>query len=334
MKDYYEILGVSKNATKKEIKEVFHKLAHIYHPDKKGNDKKMKEINEAYSILSDDDKRKEYDFNFEHFNFSEKQNNTPTAPQSTTSKTTIITIWYCLFHVIRKIFGWLLSILIPISIIIIILYSHNNTPTPQKTTPSVVASDTQKETKSIIKNIDNVPIKTYTPPEYAHGHAPIGCQNRYCPETYDDCISCGYSSTNCKDLPFCVNPTFNNITKLYNSYYNEGNVLLEKGLVYKNKNDNENALIYFRNANSSFTKICEDSGELKNNIKDYKSTEYNMAQKMEIASCYTSEISQCLISTITGGSTGCSSTKTENQNRINFITQTLNDIKYFLDNTK
>jgi len=62
MRDYYEILGVHKNASKDEIKKAYHNLAHKYHPDKtKGDDKKFKEINEAYQVLSDDKKRAEYD---------------------------------------------------------------------------------------------------------------------------------------------------------------------------------------------------------------------------------------------------------------------------------
>lgn len=61
-KDYYEILGVKKDASKDEIKKSFHKLAHKYHPDKnKGDDKKFKEVNEAYQTLSDDQKRSQYD---------------------------------------------------------------------------------------------------------------------------------------------------------------------------------------------------------------------------------------------------------------------------------
>ncbi len=61
-KDYYEILGVNKGATKDEIKKAFYKLAHKYHPDKKeGDEKKFKEVNEAYQTLSDDDKRAKYD---------------------------------------------------------------------------------------------------------------------------------------------------------------------------------------------------------------------------------------------------------------------------------
>lgn len=61
-KDYYEILGVQKDATKDDIKKAFRKLAHEHHPDKKtGNEAKFKEANEAYSVLSDDEKRKQYD---------------------------------------------------------------------------------------------------------------------------------------------------------------------------------------------------------------------------------------------------------------------------------
>lgn len=61
-KDYYNILGVSKNASQDEIKQAFRKLAHKYHPDKAGGDEaKFKEINEAYQILGDEKKRKQYD---------------------------------------------------------------------------------------------------------------------------------------------------------------------------------------------------------------------------------------------------------------------------------
>ncbi|MBV9349729.1 MAG: molecular chaperone DnaJ [Patescibacteria group bacterium] len=61
-KDYYQILGVDKKASKEDIKKAFRTLAHKYHPDKKGGDEaKFKEASEAYSILSDDKKRAQYD---------------------------------------------------------------------------------------------------------------------------------------------------------------------------------------------------------------------------------------------------------------------------------
>ncbi|MCK5022107.1 MAG: J domain-containing protein [Candidatus Pacebacteria bacterium] len=61
-KDYYKILGVDKKASKVDIKKAFHKLAHKYHPDKaNGDETKFKEASEAYSVLSDDKKRSEYD---------------------------------------------------------------------------------------------------------------------------------------------------------------------------------------------------------------------------------------------------------------------------------
>lgn len=61
-RDYYEVLGVSKTASKDDIKKAFHKLAHKLHPDKaQGDAEKFKEVSEAYSILGDEKKRAEYD---------------------------------------------------------------------------------------------------------------------------------------------------------------------------------------------------------------------------------------------------------------------------------
>jgi len=61
-KDYYKILGIEKNASKEEIKKAFREKAHIYHPDKQGGDeKKFKEVNEAYQVLNNDQKRQQYD---------------------------------------------------------------------------------------------------------------------------------------------------------------------------------------------------------------------------------------------------------------------------------
>lgn len=73
-KDYYEILGVSKNADEKEIKSAYRKLAKKYHPDlHQGDDaaaEKFKEISEAYEVLSDKSKRKKYDTFGSNYDFS------------------------------------------------------------------------------------------------------------------------------------------------------------------------------------------------------------------------------------------------------------------------
>src|SRR5436309_2490381 len=64
-KDYYSTLGVAKTATEKEIKQAYRKLARKHHPDvnqgKKASETKFKEINEAYEVLGDPEKRRKYD---------------------------------------------------------------------------------------------------------------------------------------------------------------------------------------------------------------------------------------------------------------------------------
>lgn len=60
-KDYYKTLGVDKNASQDEIKKAFRTLAHKHHPDKGGDEAKFKEASEAYQVLSDEKKRKDYD---------------------------------------------------------------------------------------------------------------------------------------------------------------------------------------------------------------------------------------------------------------------------------
>ncbi len=59
--DYYKILGVSRKASPEEIKKAYRKLAHKHHPDKGGDEKEFKKINEAYQVLSDKKKRAQYD---------------------------------------------------------------------------------------------------------------------------------------------------------------------------------------------------------------------------------------------------------------------------------
>lgn len=60
-KDYYKILEVPESATKEEIKKSFRRLSKIHHPDKGGNEESFKEINEAYSVIGDEEKKKKYD---------------------------------------------------------------------------------------------------------------------------------------------------------------------------------------------------------------------------------------------------------------------------------
>lgn len=62
MRDYYEVLGVSRGASEEDIKKAYRKLAHQHHPDKTGGtDVKFKEINEAYQVLGNKEKRSQYD---------------------------------------------------------------------------------------------------------------------------------------------------------------------------------------------------------------------------------------------------------------------------------
>jgi len=73
-KDYYEILGVPRNATKEQIKEAYRRLVMQYHPDRNKSpdaEEKFKEISEAYAVLSDDEKRAQYD-QFGHAGIDER----------------------------------------------------------------------------------------------------------------------------------------------------------------------------------------------------------------------------------------------------------------------
>lgn len=80
-KDYYKILGVSKDASQEEIKRAYRELAKKYHPDANKNDpaaeKKFKEINEAYEVLKDPEKREKYDAFGSNYNFQNGMNFDP-----------------------------------------------------------------------------------------------------------------------------------------------------------------------------------------------------------------------------------------------------------------
>ncbi|MCL2040627.1 MAG: DnaJ domain-containing protein [Bacteroidales bacterium] len=82
MKNYYQVLGLEKNATPEEIKKAYKLYASKFHPDKQHEDKffeeRFKEIKEAYDILSDTGKRNTYDASFE-------PNNTPPKPNYNTT---------------------------------------------------------------------------------------------------------------------------------------------------------------------------------------------------------------------------------------------------------
>jgi curved DNA-binding protein CbpA len=98
MKDYYSVLEVSRSATQEEIKKSYHKLAHQYHPDfnnatervKKLAEEKFKELQEAYNILGNSDKRKLYDKKLKEFDGSRARQaftNNKTSEQSSVFNT-------------------------------------------------------------------------------------------------------------------------------------------------------------------------------------------------------------------------------------------------------
>ena len=80
-KDYYKVLGVDRNATEDEIKSKYRKLALEHHPDRNTGDKsaeeKFKEINEAYQVLSDPEKRNRYNQLGESYDSWQQRGGTP-----------------------------------------------------------------------------------------------------------------------------------------------------------------------------------------------------------------------------------------------------------------
>ncbi len=86
-KDYYDILGITQNASKEDIKQAYHILAHQFHPDKnQGKEKRFKEINEAYRILSNDKNKAQYDLNYKPRQESNKQKENEDNKNKTSSQ--------------------------------------------------------------------------------------------------------------------------------------------------------------------------------------------------------------------------------------------------------
>lgn len=113
-KDYYEILGVSKNSSQHDIKRVYHLLAHQFHPDKpNGDEKRFKEINEAYRILSDNKNKlghhEELGDSTESETSSFTKANTSPSPKSETRAQTKNQIKKSLIDVISVLWGILFT---------------------------------------------------------------------------------------------------------------------------------------------------------------------------------------------------------------------------------
>lgn len=73
-KDYYKVLGINEDASAEEIRKIYRKLAFQFHPDRNpGNEDMMKELNEAYAVLSDEKKRVQYDFYRRSYGYSARE---------------------------------------------------------------------------------------------------------------------------------------------------------------------------------------------------------------------------------------------------------------------
>lgn len=107
MKDYYDILGVPRGASQEDIKRAYHILAHQFHPDKNGgNDKRFKEINEAYRVLSGNRTKAEYDARYD-YGFIKQDGATSAGTLKAVGKRTWVTwaSWVAVVIVVRLIFG-------------------------------------------------------------------------------------------------------------------------------------------------------------------------------------------------------------------------------------
>jgi len=87
MKDYYDILGVPRNASQEDIKAAYRILAHQFHPDRNdGNDKRFKQVNEAYRILSGVKTKAEYDTRYDGGFTKQSSPDSESEPKSTSVK--------------------------------------------------------------------------------------------------------------------------------------------------------------------------------------------------------------------------------------------------------
>ncbi len=87
IKDYYDILGISRDASKEDIKRAYYILAHQYHPDKNnGKDQRFKEINEAYRVLSNDKSKAEYDRTYTSSQTTKNEVKSPNLKRKLTTK--------------------------------------------------------------------------------------------------------------------------------------------------------------------------------------------------------------------------------------------------------
>lgn len=143
-KNYYEILGVPRNASKDDIKRAYHILAHQYHPDKNnGNEKRFKEINEAWRVLSGDLSKAEYDRSYDGNNFGDFGNKQKSQTPDTKKKITSKHKWKDILRITGIILfsGW-------------VIFSGSSSDTNSTHAPPVLNSDTIPSTQPSTFKVD------------------------------------------------------------------------------------------------------------------------------------------------------------------------------------